>query len=290
MVPADRGYREEANMDNGIEIAGSDVILLLSRIAPGEARDLLVGCQLDDDSGDQPARIIELDGDRAAVVVTGGRRVPMARIRDAVIIDTRPDAPLRRAILASRTPEEQQEREERLALGRAGIDPGKLASPADRRAVLALVRSAEAGTLPTYQARHAAYLALSTARDAKLVRVGARLFATLIDSFGAVGKVPDDLHWRRAWFLRTAGQLREAVAASDLLHTGALIDPGDRKVLARVRAGALLDLFDVDGDAKWVSLAEKAAAEDLAATRRDEEAWNIYHRLQAARSRLGRNP
>jgi hypothetical protein len=90
--------------------------------------------------------------------------------------------------------------------------------------------------------------------------------------------------------LRASGQLREAVAASDILHGGELTNAGDRKVLASIRAGALLDLFDVDGHAKWVSLAEKAASVTLAATPRDEEAWNIYRRLKAARERLGREP
>jgi hypothetical protein len=278
-------------MADGIEIAGSEVILLLSRLAPGQAADLLIGCELDDDTSDQLARIIAFDHERNALVVAGGRRVPMARLRGCVIIDTRPNAPLQQAVLASRTPSERQEREERLTLGHAGIDPDRLASPADRAAVLALLRAIESGTWPAYQIRHAAYLALSAARDAKLARVGARLFATLIAGYAAAGKTPDDdLHWRLAWFLRTAGRLQEAVAASDILHTGELTDPADRKVLARTRTGALLDLFDVDGDAKWVSLAEGAAAQDLAAAKRDEEAWNIYHRLKAAHRRLGRDP
>jgi hypothetical protein len=272
-------------MGDEIEVAGSDVVLLLSRIAAEEAVDLLVGCELDDGTSDHLAPIIALDRERNALVVEGGRRVPMARVRDGVIVDTRSDAPLRRAILASRTPAEQQER---AALGRVGVDPDRLASPADRGAVLALVRSTETGALPNYQSRHTGYLALGAAADAGLARFGARLFATLADRYAAVGRIPDDLHWRRAWFLRTSGQLREAVAVSDILHAGDLRDAGDRKVLARTRAGTLLDLFDIDGDGKWVSLAEKAAAVGLAAAPRDEEAWNIEHRLNAARRRLGR--
>jgi hypothetical protein len=275
-------------MGDGIEVAGSDVVLLLSRIAAEEAVDLLVGCELDDDTSDRLAPIIALDRERNAVVVAGGRRVPMARVRDGVVVDSRPDAPLRRAVLASRTPAEQQERAERAALGRVGVDPDRLASPADRRAVLALVRSIETGTLPNYQSRHAGYLALGATADAGLARFGARLFATLAERYAAVGTIPDDLHWRRTWFLRTSGQLREAVAVSDILHAGELSDAGHRKVLARTRAGTLLDLFDIDGDGKWVSLAEKAAAVGLAAAPRDEEAWNIERRLNAARRRLGR--
>jgi hypothetical protein len=153
---------------------------------------------LDDDSGDQLAPIIGLDRERNALVVEGGRRVPMARVRDGVIVDPRPGAPLSQAILASRTPAEQQERAVRSALGRAGVDPDRLASPTDRLAVLALVGAAASGTLPTYQVRHAGYLALGAGQDSGLARVGARLFAALAARYAAVGRVPDDLHWRRA--------------------------------------------------------------------------------------------
>jgi hypothetical protein len=50
----------------------------------------------------------------------------------------------------------------------------------------------------------------------------------------------------------------------------------------------LLDLFDLDGDPKWLSLAEKAAAVAAAVAPRDEEGWSLDRRLNAARRRLGR--
>ncbi|MGD0109387.1 MAG: hypothetical protein ABSC06_35945 [Rhodopila sp.] len=216
-------------MGDETEVPGSDVVLWLSRAAPEEATAFLVGCALDDDSGDQLAPIIGLDRERNALVVEGGRRVPMARVRDGVIVDPRPGAPLSQAILASRTPAEQQERAVRSALGRAGVDPDRLASPIDRLAVLALVGAAESGNPPTYQVRHAGYLALGAGQDSGLARVGARLFAALAARYAAVGRVPDDLHWRRAWLLRTAGQLREAVAVSDVLHASAPLDPATER-------------------------------------------------------------
>lgn len=277
-------------MADQIEIAGSDVILWLSRTAPEEAAVLLVGCELDDDFGDQLAPIIALDRERNAVVVAGGRRVPMARVREGVIVDARPGAPLRRAVLGSRTAAEQQEREERSTLGRAGVYPDKLASQAARRAVVALLRSAESGPLPNYQERHAAYMALAAGMDAGLARFGARLFGRLAERHAAVGNIPDDMHWRRTWFLRISNQLREAVTVSDVLHAGDLSDAGDRKVLARTRAGTLLDLFDLDGNAGWVTLAEKAVAVSQALAPREEETWSINGRLKAAQRRLGREP
>jgi hypothetical protein len=52
----------------------------------------------------------------------------------------------------------------------------------------------------------------------------------------------------------------------------------------------LLDLFDLDGDARWVSLAEKAAAVSQALAPWEEETWSINGRLEVAQRRLGRKP
>jgi hypothetical protein len=81
--------------------------------------------------------------------------------------------------------------------------------------------------------------------------------------------------------------LREAIAVSDILHAEGVSDPTDRKLLASVRAGTLLDLFDHDGDRNWVTLAEQAVSIVMALGPRDDEAWALSRRLAAARRRLG---
>jgi hypothetical protein len=273
---------------DAVETPVPDVVHWIARVAPQDAARLLIGCLLDDGVADTLTQITALDHQRKGLILEDGRFVPLARLRAGVIVDPRPNAPLRQAIVASRTPAEQQERVDRAALGRAGIDPDRLASESDRQAVLELVRAEAVGALTDYPARHAGYLALSAGEDAAVARIGARLFAGIAERHGAKGTVPDDLHWRRAWFLRASGQLREAVAVSDVLHSAAPSESRNRNVLAAVRTGALLDLFDADGDARWVSLAEQAAVIALAAFPRDDAAWNMERRLKAAQRRLGR--
>jgi hypothetical protein len=122
-----------------------------------------------------------------------------------------------------------------------------------------------------------------------LARIGARLFGELIERFGTSGVVPEDLHWSRARFLRTAGHLVEAVAASEVLHAGGLRDPDSRKILATTRTGALLDLFDARGDRALLMLAERSLEIACALGPADEELRGLAPRppLEARLRRYG---
>ena len=270
-----------------VEISGAEVVGWLSRVSADDAEAILIGCDLDDGDADQLARIIAIDRQRNALVVAGGRRIPMGRLRAGAIVDSRPNAPLRQAISSSETPADRQQRQDRIELGRAGIDPSRLASSEDQQAVLALLKAEVAGSLPDSHQRHAGYMALRASADPALARVGARLFAAMAERFAAQDRIPADLYWRRASLLRTAGHPRDAVAVSDVLDTGGPSDPVARKFLATVRGAALLDLFDQDANSQWVTLAKQAVAVAMAWIPRDEEVWALDRRLRAAQRRLG---
>ncbi len=265
-----------------------DVLVWLSRVGDDEARQLLVGCSLDDGSSDEAVPIVALDAERKAVTLDGGRRLLLAGARDGAVIDPRPDAPLVRAVAAQWTPAERTEREQRAELAQAGIDADRLASGEDRRAVLAFLRMIAEGELPGPEERRRFYLALSASGEPGLARVGARILEQLAEQFAATGSVPDDLYWRQTWFLRASSQLREAVAASDALHLGQVKEQGSRKLLATTRAAALLDLFDATGEAKWLALADRAARVAYAIAPNDEEVKVVYRRFQTVRAQAGR--
>jgi hypothetical protein len=265
-----------------------DVLVWLSRVGADEAHRLLVGCTLDDGNGDEAVPIVALDTERKSVTLEGGRRLLLAGARNGEITDPRPAAPLVGAIAAQWKPDERREREERTELARAGIDTDRLPSGEDRRAALAFLRKLAAGELPSLEQRHRFYLALSAAGDPGLARVGASVFAQLAEQFTAAGNIPDDLYWRRTWFLRTSGQLREAVSFSEALHLGQVKDQGARKLLATVRAAVLLDLFDATGEVKMLSLADRAARVAYAIAPAEEEVKAVYGRLQTMRAQAGR--
>ncbi len=265
-----------------------DVLVWLSRVGDDEARRLLVGCSLDDGSSDEAVPIIALDTERKAVTLDGGRRLLLAGARDGAVIDPRPDAPLVSAVAAQWTAAERIDREQRAKLAQAGIDADRLASAEDRRAVLAFLRRMAADELPDPEERRQFYLALSASGEPGLARIGARILAQLAERFAVTGSVPDDLYWRRSWFLRAAGQLREAVAVSEALHLGQVKEQGARKVLATTRTAALLDLFDATGEAKWLALADRAARVAYAIAPNDEEVKAVYRRFQAVRAQAGR--
>jgi hypothetical protein len=247
-----------------------------------------VGCGLDDGTSEDAVPIVAVDTERKSVTLDGGRRLLLSGVRDGEIIDPHPNAPLVSAIAAQWTPAERQDREQRAELARVGIDADRLPSGEDCRAVLAFLRMIESGEVPNLEQRHRFYIALSAAGEAGLARVGARVFAQLAEQFATAGTVPDDLHWRRTWFLRASGQLREAVSVSDGLHLGQVKDQGARKLLATIRAAVLLDLFDTTGDAKWLGLADRAARVAYALAPAEEEVKAVYRRLQSMRAQAGR--
>jgi hypothetical protein len=264
-----------------------DVLVWLGRVTPEEACRLLVGCLLDDGSGDNADEIAGLDVERLSVGVKGGRRLLLRAVLDGVVVDGRLGTPLAAAVEECWTPRERQERADRLELGRAGILAGKLASGADREAVLVFVRLMGGGGLPGYGQRHAFYLALRAGADAGLARLGARLMRELIERAANSGLVAEDLHWRHVWFLWRAGNLVEAVEASEMLHTGGLRNPGDQKVLATTRAGALLDLFEARADGATLAKAERSLKVAYALEPGDEKVKELYRRLDHARAGRG---
>lgn len=269
-------------------VAVTDVRVWLSRVSTEEAARVLVGCALDDDSGAEPVAIVGMTDDRRALILESGRRVPLAGIAGGAIVDPRPRGLLKAAVAAARSPSELREREERLALGHEGIDADKLASGDDRHAVLVLLQKLAAGVHPVYSEWHACYRALSAGGNAGLARAGARIFSDLAARFAAAGGIPDDLHWRRAWFLRASVRLREAIAVSDALHAGNIKEPGARKFLATTRMGSLMDLFEVTGDLTLLALADRAGKVAYAVGPHDDEVKAAYRRLDALRVRAAK--
>ncbi len=265
-------------------IPGSDVIVWLSRVGAASAGPLLVGCGLDDGTHDEVFPLVGFDADKAAVVLEGGKRVRLASLAACVVLDSRPGHPLYAAIEASRTPADTRERAERAELARAGIRADRLGSPEARRAVLAVLRMAQDGKLPGRSARHAFYRALTEAGDRSLAQVAAQEMERQSARFALLGQeIPGDLYWRRAALLRSLGQLKEAVAVSDVLHQDVVKDPTDRMLLATTRAAALLDLHEATGEASWLALAGRAY--DVAKAIRPEETsvLSVGNRLRKLR-------
>ena len=168
----------------------------LSRAGPAEGRRLLIGCELDDGNSDDAVPIIGLEWDATAtplaLLLAGGGRKLFRQVTSGAVIDARPGAPLIAAIEAARTPAELAERAERRELVRSGVNPDRLGSADDCRAVLALCRSIADRRLPPAEVRQAAYLALRAGEDADKARSGARLFrAVFTQRTGA-------LHWGRS--------------------------------------------------------------------------------------------
>jgi hypothetical protein len=277
-----------SRMTNSSAVPVRDVLVWLSRVDADAASRLLVGCALDDGSGDEAVPIVALDAERKAVTLEGGRRLLLAGARDGEIVDPRPDAPLGSVIAAQWTPDERRERQELAELAQAGIDADQLASGDDRRAVLAVLRAMAAGTLPDPEQRRRFYAALSAAGEPRLARTGAHLLEQLAEQFRVAGTVPDDLYWGRTWLLRASRQLREAVSVSDALHLGLVKDQGARKLLATIRAAVLLDLFEATGEAKWLGLADRAARVASAIAPAEEEVKAVNRRLETMRAQAAR--
>jgi hypothetical protein len=274
-------------------VALSAVLKWLEQTDRETATALVVGCELDDGDSEQAALIAGLEWSDAAravaLVLDDGRRVPVRRlVAKAQLVDPRAGAPLARAVDASRSPAETAEREMRRVLGNAGIDPDRLRSPDARRAVAVFAWKLDRGRLPSADERQAAYMAFIS-HDAALERRGKVMLGRLVALCGVQNlRIPDDLWWRLASLARHTGDLREAIAVSDILHRPDR--PRDeicRKLLAMTRCAALIDLWDVNAQPELLRQAEQAFKVARAIGSRDEEVDNLHWRLRRALERAG---
>ncbi|HTB48072.1 MAG TPA: hypothetical protein VK741_30930 [Acetobacteraceae bacterium] len=273
-------------------VAMEAVLAWLGRVRPEEGRRLLAGCALDDGESEDALPIAGLEwGPGAAplaLLLEGGGRKLFPQVAGGVVVDARPGAPLVAAIEAARTPGELAELAERRELVRAGVNPDSLGSTEDRRAVLALHRSLAAGRVPPAEVRRAAYLALRAGGRAETGRWGARLFREVFALCRNAGSaVPDDCHWRLAALLRQAGELREAIAVSDVLHAGMVRDPQARKLLATTRVGALLEQWRATRGVELARQADRALKVAWAIGRDDAEVLGLRPALNRALEQTG---
>jgi hypothetical protein len=255
---------------------------LISRVGPDEGRRLVVGCALDDGTSLETVPIVGLDWP-AALLLAGGRRGLFARLRGGLVVDERPGAPLLTAVETTRSPAELVEQDERHILVQAGVDVDKLGGPDGRRAVSTMLANLTARLAPSYEVRHASYLALRTAADQRQARVAAGLFRRAMDLHKADGlEVPGDYYWRLTWFLRSCGELRGAVATSSVLFDRHVQLPSDRKILAVTRAWALIDLWHSEADSGLLLEAQRAFNVAYAIDSRDEATRVLGRVLTAA--------
>jgi hypothetical protein len=271
----------------------SAVLDWLTRTDRARAESLIAGCALDDGDSDEMSPIDGFDwsgsGMPAALLLRDGRRVPVRRLGpEALVVDSRPGAPLAAAIGAAEPPADRAAREMRKVLSRAGIDADRLRSREARRAVAVLAWKLERGRVASGEERQAAYMALIAGDDA-LARRGKLMFRRLVELCQQQRlPVPDDCYWRLACLARTSGDLWEAIAISDILHDrDRPMDDLCRKLLATTRCAALIDLWEVTAQASLVRDAEKAFHVALAIAPREAEIDALRSRLKRAIERAG---
>jgi hypothetical protein len=243
------------------------------------------GCALDNGVDGEPSRIKDLDFERRVVILANGRRAALRGLPDAILLDTRPGAPLAAAVESCWSPQERRSREVDKKLRTARIDPARLRSPEDRERVLAFLSAVHAGDAPNASRTGAFYEALSFGNDPGLARVGARALDDLAGTISKTGaRPPDALHWQRASLLRAANKLKEAVAASEILFTTGVRDEGARKFLATTRAAALLDLFEARRAPDLLARAWESAGIAFAIDQNDEKVQAVYRRYHFLRA------
>jgi len=229
----------------------------LSRTDPGEAAQILIGCQLDDGKSDELVDIQNVDVAAEILIVSEGRRVRLRTVTGGMVIDSRPGHPLVTAIDSAKTPGERREAEMDAELRRRRMDPNGFRSSAEREQVLGFLVMVENGQLPSESALREFYEAMKPAASPAKHRRAAEALQALMATCMQHGDVPSSLSWRLAWCLNQAGQLDEAVATTETPHARA--GQGmDRAVLAIIRASALIALADIRHDPGLLDQAEAA--------------------------------
>ncbi|MCX7684750.1 MAG: hypothetical protein N2Z67_05670 [Acetobacteraceae bacterium] len=276
------------------QVAGGDVARFIQEAGAGTARELLVGCVLDDQRSEEgwPITGIGEDGSLACLSPSGEpRRVPLARLSGFLVVDDRRPPRLRRTLEARLPVWEKDARRRRAALERSGLVPS---SAEDARILAEVLAAVSRGEIPTFDEEQRFYEACKRAaatpdrtRRRKALQAGVRVFRA-IERLGQ--RRDPGVRVKLAFCLRHAGETRAALEATAFIEDARAcrrVSPETLAVLATERAAALADLYESEQDGSVLSRADYWARRALALSRGCEEARLAWCRIRSLGMRGG---
>lgn len=270
------------------QVDGREVGRYIQEVGAVKARALLIGCVLDDQNSEDGWVIASIgrDGTIECRPSSGPAiRVAPAQLPQFLVVDERLRPRLRQTLEARLPEQERHARQIGSQLARHGLSP---ASGEDADVLIFVLDAVERGQIPGFEQQQQFYEACKRAaesRDKRMRRqaliAGARLFAEIER---LMGRLEPSLRIKLAFFLRHAGERRDAVAATDFIEDKGVnrwVKSETLAILATERAAALADQYEWEHNEAALSSAEYWGKRAFAISDCSAEAAKVLARIRS---------
>ncbi len=278
------------------DIVGERVFEWLNHVAADEWAQL-IGCGLDDGLVDEPWVIREVQRDAFEVVAQDGKtakRLPWSVVRKGCLVVPGDRGSVRTTIENGRPAELIELQQVRQRVRQLGFDPARFGSQDDLRTVDRIVSGSQNdGSIPDRAERYIVYEAVVKAQQ---LRPAIPVFGRWLTSIEKRRhpEVDPIARLQLSTLYRHSGQLNEALEVSDVVDLPARRFPAtarERSMLCCHRAATMLDLFEINGDARLLEGARRhlSTAWDNDKGEEVSNTYSRYRRLQE-RAEAGEDP
>lgn len=265
-----------------LTIDGHAILLWMKQAGLLKAKELLVGLAIDDGIDEHLWKILDIEPTWTLIAVLGVRtkRIPPGLLPKALVIETRPGAPLKEAIDGIKTDWQRSVEAAQSELSSLSFPVTKLVNASDAIEALDMMRDFHAARAPTNEQENVRYALL---RNSNLHQLGAKIVRQWFEmKWKSTPKIDGSLLIKLVFFLRHSGDFDAALKAADFglsYNNRVFISQSQRAIISTERSAILMDLFEVRRSPDLLKEARKSAGMSFAITQ-SEEVRAVYQRLK----------
>ena len=262
---------------------GSDVLNWLQTTDLDQAKDILVGCGIDNGEDEELLEVINIDLQGQILECSlhnKSSKIPFAKLRQFFVVDERNDHPLAGALEDKKSDWQRSLDRAKEELKSLGVSSASIQNADDILLIRQMLDLKQNSTLPTRNEREEFYIAL---KKSDLLRLGSEVSEHWLSLSRAANEtIEPDIYIKLAFFLRHTGRLDKAYRVTgivDLPHSTVRMSPIERSILATMRAAILIDQYEAQPDIDLLKRARGYAGLAWANAKSDETRM-VYKRLE----------
>lgn len=245
-----------------VELHGLSVLQWPKVVDTEKASGILVGCSIDNQIDDFALMIESVGPDHVLQCRLGAatKRIPPAILSRSTVLDNRSPSPLLAAINSIKSPAQIELEQAQARLQSYGIPPHKVARADDVPILLATMMDHDQQVLPSNDAQIERYEALK--RTGMLAAAANVVDGWQRASLKSRGLVDGSILIMLAYCLRHSGTFDRALEVTAPVIRAdprVVVKPGQKGILATVRAAFLLDLYEHKRDHALLEEARRCA-------------------------------
>jgi hypothetical protein len=268
------------------QLEGREVGEFIRKVGVPCAREVLIGCILDNQSSEQGLQITAIRADETIECKSSDDQavfVKLVHLPRFLVIDERHPARLRRVVDGFLSEHDLNKRHMASELRAYGIRP---ASVEDAKVLVGVIAHIEAGEEPPFDALQQFYEACKRSAASPDPQQKRRALLAGASVFRAIERMADridaSVRIKLAFCLRHSGQTQQAIAVTDFIEdrdTMRWVTREAMGILATERAAALADLYELNRSSETLTSALYWARRAYATSSASTEAGLVLRRI-----------